>query len=189
MSFEIIYNHITVEVANKQYMIFVQQGSNNCTEINPCTGRERAERYWCPLSVDGKDVFSKKELDLAVDCFTVQFEKDEEYSCLYKSKNANSKWKNKDLNQWIKGGFKRVQTIEDIVNNCNTVVLGTELRALDEHGFNICSKKFFPRTSKEFFNYIESKMRDDNVNRVFVDFGYHFKKAPRNLSGNRKMII
>ena len=187
MSYEIIYNHVTVKVDNNKYMIFIQEGSNNCAEINPFTGKLRGERHWCPLSVDGKDVFSKKELDFAVDCFTVQFENNEEDSCLYKSKNRV--WKNSELNKWIKGGFKRIQTIEDIVNNCNTVIMAKELNELDEHGYRKCSDRFFPRTSLDFFDYLEDAMYDDNVNHVFVDFGYNFKKAPRNNNGNRRMLI
>lgn len=71
MSYEIVYDKQFIKLPNNKFVPMLYWGSNNCTEFNSSTGRERRERNWSVFKYhcDGNFYATKEDILKSVDNF------------------------------------------------------------------------------------------------------------------------
>ena len=107
MSYEILDARAFIRTSTGVIML-VLGGSNNCTQVNPLTGRENRECNWFVLY--GSDFLNKPEDEILLTL------KEKYDSCSQSSElfRWHSKWVTvKDGYQWVKRGIDNAHTLED----------------------------------------------------------------------------
>lgn len=158
MSYEIYYDRAFIRV-NDLYIPLVNQGSNNCWEINYFSRRQIPEKNWQVLNWQDRSrlLYTKDEVrEIAKDLETIS----QESGTCFKSRNRH--FEPGEFERWILCGLKSAFTVEEYVAARNK----PEIHDYSDN--KIENWKTYPfSTTQELLDMIESLKRCPMLNLHF----------------------